>query len=508
MTVFAREYESGRRCRGTCGAVRLAAARRRPRSGFRCSWATLAAILLAACSRAGPPNILVLVIDSLRADRLGWYADDRRLLTPFLCSLAERGTVFWNAYAPSSWTLPSIASLWTSTYPSQHKAVQFETGLSEGATTFAAALHEMGYVTGAFTANVLISPGSGFGAGFDAFRVLAPDPRGGLAAKTRAREIHAAALAWLDATAAGRGHRERPVFLYLHYMDVHFPYLPPQRPLDLLLSRAPDADAQRNAMWELIASNARRWEHLDAVAEKAVRTLYDAEVLALDSLLADFFAALRQRGFLDRAVVVVTADHGEELNDHGRVGHGKTLYQEVIRVPLLVAAVGQRKRADIRDAVSLVDLGPTILELAGARVPDSFEGRSLRAYLPGAGLRCRLRAWWERALRRGATGAYSELMGAPRAGDRQPPDHRRAYVVPGRKLLARWDGPLEAYDLEADPSEKQPGKLDSRRRAALERALEQLVHRVALRPGRAAAVELDERTREQMRALGYGIGSP
>src|SRR5438128_7420125 len=158
---------------------------------------------LAACSRQPPPNSLVLVVDTLRADRLGWYGPNGSL-TPFLDSLAARGHVAWNAYAAVSWTSPSVASLWTSRYPSQHGITTFGSVLAASELTLAEILEQRGYATGGFTANPLLSSNLGYAQGFERYEVFPPEgtaTEGFWMTKGRAQEIQSAALAWLDAVA-------------------------------------------------------------------------------------------------------------------------------------------------------------------------------------------------------------------------------------------------------------------------------------------------------------------
>ena len=343
--------------------------------------------LAAGCSRSRPPNILVIVVDTLRADHVDVDGNGRNL-TPFLASLADQGTVFRNAYAQSSWTLPSVASLWTARYPSQHNVTTAASLLAAAEVTLAEVLHDRGYVTGGFSANTLVTKGRGFAQGFDRYdaywedRTDPPRPLD----KESADRVNQRALTWLDAHWRS-GAPAAPVFLYLQYMEPHAPYFPPPEVMERVISRRADADSVRRTYQDMLSAHPERWNGADPAALEVIRTAYDAEVESLDGHIRNLFTALAARGFLQHAIVVVTADHGEELHDHGELGHCRTLYDELIRVPLLVLDTTRHERHDVRDIVSLIDVAPTVLTLAGIPLPAAFEGHALspqRATPPSA----------------------------------------------------------------------------------------------------------------------------
>jgi arylsulfatase A-like enzyme len=230
--------------------------------------------------------------------------------------------------------------------------------------------------------------------------------------KEPAERLNQRSLAWLDALAAS-GHASTPVFLYLQYMEPHFPYFPPGDALDRILSRRTEAEQERQAYADMLFEHRERWQHPDPVALNLIHDLYDAEVLSLDAQLRDLFAQLDRRKFLRDAIVVITADHGEELMDHGAFGHGATLYNEVTRIPLLLLVPTQTERTDIRGVVSEVDIAPTVLDLAGISAPVSFEGQSLRTTMRRARKSGRLLDFLDGLFHRGndrPLTAYSELL--------------------------------------------------------------------------------------------------
>jgi arylsulfatase A-like enzyme len=467
-------------------------------------WLTVISMcLVAACSSAPPPNILFIVIDTLRADHLDWY-DTNRQLTPFLDSLAAHGNVFWNAYAASSWTSPSVASLWTSRYQSQHRVTVFSSVLADTEPTLPAILRGHGYITGGFSANSLLLAKLGFGQGFDQYQVYPKDttvPHGKFY-KEPAEHLNADSLAWLDTLPTGQA--ARPVFLYLQYMEPHFPYFAPQDSIDRIFARRPNRVQEQGMMAQMFFVDHTLWKRPQGLALDVVGALYDAEVLTIDERLRELFAQLEARHFLEHALVLITADHGEELMDHGEMAHGKTLYNEVIHVPLLFVLPGQSGRADIREVVSLMDVAPTVLDLAGIASPASFEGRSLRPVMRLA------RQWmgvmpFVQALFHKSAGhvpeAYSELL--RRADSTVPPTHTRSLVVGSHKLVVDAGGAATFYDLETDRGERHPAVLTERDRRTLEEAMAAIAERAGRHVSPARTAPLDEQTRERMRALGY-----
>ncbi len=459
-------------------------------------WLRLGACLLVAigagCAREPRPNLILVIVDALRADRLGCYGYERSR-TPFLDSLAERGTVFRRAYAAAPWTNPSIASLRTSRYPSQHGVRGLAEPLPDTERTLTERLHEYGYATGGFSANALLARELGYAQGYDAYQAVRALPAPGIPShlwlSARAREINLLALGWLDTLPVARP----PVFLYLQYMETHIPYAPPER-----LLREAFGGRERPDLVQLndryVRGNA---EPLDEGLQKDARDVYDASAAAVDEGLRELFGGLEARGLLRDAIVVITADHGEELMDHGHVSHGVALYEESIRVPLIVLLPGGTERVDVDEPVSLIDVAPTLLDLAAIPAPATFEGRSLVPLLAD-------RNWSGRAFglldrRGGSRPSFSELQAKP---ELRVTPHERAVVLGSHKLIAGVGGERELYDLRADPLERQPDALGPEHRAALERALQGFEQRVRGGPPRRP-VELEPETKEQLRALGY-----
>src|SRR5262245_50160534 len=308
------------------------------------TWLGLAAlVLLAGCPAPPPsdrtsPNILLIVLDTQRADRLGCYAGPPGL-TPFLDRLAARSVVFHRAYAQSPWTLPSITSLFTSRLPSQHGVHTFADAFPATDPTLAEVLAVAGYATGGFSANSWLGPG--YQRGFQAFMPEPLLPVSGVTdlAPARAAQLRLDALDWV--LALPEAHRHRASFLYLQYMESHYPLLPDP---DLLeqVARSRGHPTPALAVVHAVATVSEGFAPSPADVAQFVDA-YDAALMTVDRQLARLFADLERLGFLDHAVVVVTADHGEELRDHGHVGHGTALFEEQIHVPFLLSLPGQTR---------------------------------------------------------------------------------------------------------------------------------------------------------------------
>lgn len=446
---------------------------------------------LAACAREPRPNFLVVVIDTLRADRLGCYGNTRGL-TPFLDSLAGRGVLFRHAYAQSPWTNPSVASLLTSRYQSQHRMLALNSVLADAEVTLPEVLRAAGYATAGFSANYLIGPGAGFHQGFDEYRAYAPRPIEGQARAfglpERSDFIAGKALEWLE----GVRRSKKPWFLYLQLMEPHNPYRPIPAMLERLRGERPMPDVGA-VNWHLFEG---REQPLSEAVLADIRDVYDAEVASVDFHLRAFFAQLGVRGLLERTIVVVTADHGEELKDHGLIGHDHTLYEEVVRVPLIVSVPGDVRAREVTATASLVDLAPTLLELAGVAAPPSFEGRSLAPWLTGERTRAA-------AARAETWPAFSELLKPPDREGRRLTPHQRAIIVPPHKMIAGVGGERFFFDLHADPAETNGDALDAGLRARLESEMGAFERRYAGSPRPAPQRTIGEEEREKMRRLGY-----
>jgi arylsulfatase A-like enzyme len=464
----------------------------------------LAALLATAAAREAParaPDVVVIVVDTLRADRLGVYGS-RRGLTPFLDAFARRAHVAERAYAQAPWTSPSVASLFTSRYPSQHGIVGFDSVLGAGETTLAEVLREAGYATGAFSANGLLSRNAGFDQGFNTYRAyldLRGDPaRRFLRPARRAGDITDEALRWLAVVERLRGP-DAPVFLYLHYMEPHSPYAPPAELLARVRGDKPPLDLDRVNL-SLLAANLAP-PAPDVLAD--ILDAYDAEVLAIDTALRRLWTKLERRGMGERALVVVTADHGEEFQEHGGMGHGRTLYGEVMHVPLIVRSPGQTRGGIIERVVSSIDVAPTVLDMVGVEPAATFEGVSFARDLATRGAGPSIRRLWARLWDdRPRALAYGEQF-RQWAAKPDTISHQSAVVLGEKKVIAWTDGRRDFYALDDDPGEQRPNRVGAAERDELVDAHDAIRARVTRDRTPAATHTVDPRTRDALRALGY-----
>ena len=333
----------------------------------------LTLLLAAACAGCGEapaqskPNVIVICMDTVRADRLGCYGYERRATTPTLDRLAEAALLFEDTSATAGWTKPSVPSFMTGTYPVQHgvydgsaRGLDGEVTdiLSPEALTFAEVFSDHGWQTAAFIRNAQLRAGNGFEQGFDLYCDQAGD----------AREIRWRAQDWLDSLESGR-----PFMLYLHFLDAHWPYPVPDEYATkfadeqaVSLFRAPGSRALREAV-----NDGERI--LDESELEALGALYDGSLRYIDDQLALLFEGLEARGIFEDTIVCVIADHGEEFMEHGRIGHGHGLSESLLSVPWILRVPG-REPDRIETPVSLVDLFPTLLSAAGIREVPATEG--------------------------------------------------------------------------------------------------------------------------------------
>jgi len=436
------------------------------------------------------PNVILLVVDTLRADRLSAYGHPRRN-SPHLDRLARQGLLFSQARAPASWTIPSTAALLTGCYPVGPRVdLGAAPAVAPSSVTLAEQLSGEGYATGGFSANFVLDGFRGFARGFDTW-YAAPFQD----FHRTARQLNRRALDWVETVG------DRPFFLYLHYMDPHAPYDAPTvtnprgrgaRPFDI----------RRGHCWEdgSIIPLVTGWEKLEKPGDfRRFEHFYHQEVSYVDRSLGHLLASLRARGLLEGALVMVTADHGEELADHGHWSHGYSLYEEVLRVPLVLAGSGLGERAGTveQTPVSLVDAAPTLAVMAGLdAAPAPRDGENLLEALPGrtffassavCGLPPRYSVF---------DGRYAYIRFMHGVGD-DPPEESR-----GARYLRLFHPPAEAlYDLLADPLERDnladrlPGEV-----SRLSRILEAQYPQVAEDPGLPTAEGTDL---ERLRLLGY-----
>jgi arylsulfatase A-like enzyme len=322
----------------------------------------------AACGspsiEAGPPNILLISIDALRADHLSCYGYDRHT-SPVLDGLAAQGTRFSRAFVNTHGTPPSHATLLSSLYQESHRvgigsASATVWSIPDGVEMVQEIFADAGWHTMAVTGGGYMSGRFGFSRGFDEYIDLA-------------RGVDQGAELLLEYV-RGPVETGRPVFVLLHTYEVHSPYDPPQAYRRLFGEYTGAVKATSEALLEIQTEAAKVLTREDF---EYLESLYDGEIRHTDEVLGRLLTSLEAIGFLDNAIVIVTSDHGEEFGEHGGVLHGGKLFEELLHVPMIISGAGIDRGVVDPYLVSLVDIAPTLLSLAGLEVPNAMEGRSV-----------------------------------------------------------------------------------------------------------------------------------
>lgn len=427
-----------------------------------------------------PPNIVLYLVDTLRADHLGVYGYERPV-SPQLDAFAAGAVVFDNAYAQSGWTKTSVTSILTGLSPLSHRVLLRADGLPPELPTLQAMLHGAGYQTLGVTTNPTITVELGFARGFDHFVPLYREQLAdGQAA--RAERVNEEFFGWLDGRAGGA-----PFFAYLHTMDPHDPYTPPEPYRSRFASNLKTPlDTPRHET--MMATLARHPDLEEADLVSDLIGLYDGEIAANDEQFGRLLRELDRRGLAADTLIVFVSDHGEEFRDHGYWGHGHSLYREILHVPLVIRLPGSKAGGRrVARAVQHVDLLPTLLAVAEVAPPPDIAGQSLLA----------------------------ELQGLTGPGEERPVlSYLRldafdmiSLIRAGRHLLSRQpqkpDSAFELYDLRHDPAEsRQLGSAEplwAGHLLGLLKAESLRLHRELVVP----QPPIDKETEARLQALGY-----
>ena len=462
------------------------------------------------------PNVVLISVDTLRADRLGSYGNPRSP-SPHLDELARNGVLFEDAYSHSAWTLPAHVSALTGLDPFAHGVVTEDDRLGDEFVTLAEMLRDAGFWTGAWVGTPpfgFVGARYGLDQGFESYR-HDPHPRrfgGSLVARLASRALDENILGRLGAgshltnsvlTWLG-GARHEPFFLFVHYYDVHskfagLPYEAPQPFRDRYCPQ-PD-DGYRGcrdglcATHRLNAMATGQQPRPDAAELERLRCLYDGGVAYVDQEIGRILEALEREQLADRTLVIVTSDHGEAFFEHGMPLH-VTLHEEILRVPMIVRLPGGVAGKRVRGAVRLIDLAPTILDVTGIDPVSPLQGVSLANVL---------RSWPDTPARVPVLAAdhRSDSVALVRGNEK--------YLRNGNARRLRPLPAIERYDLASDPGEQwnraprdPPEKL-----AELDETLARLtrsskaLHRALADASAPEPVALDADERELLRALGY-----
>jgi len=313
------------------------------------------------------PNILVYLVDTLRADHLGIYGYPLDT-SPRLDQFAHEAITFEHAYTQSGWTRTSVASIVSGLLPTAHGVYERTDALDPEAPTLAALLHDVGYETVGYTTNGNVSAAFGFGTGYDQYVHLPEQDTPQI--HVQSEQLHREFLGWLR-----QRDPSEPFFAYLHSSDPHAPYEPPSP----FRERFPSPGHTGIDWFVRIGQLAQ--EHPEITPQQLRQDmvpLYDAEIAHNDTTFGDLLDSLRDMNLYDDTVIVFVSDHGEEFFDHGSWEHGRTLHSEIIRTPLLIKLPGQHNGgARVVTPAQHIDLLPTLLQLAGAPALESAQGRSL-----------------------------------------------------------------------------------------------------------------------------------
>lgn len=406
-------------------------------------------------------NLILISIDTLRADRLGCYGYDRPT-SPAIDALAARGARFARAVTAASWTIPSHMTIFTGLPPTAHGVTLATQKLGDDVPTLAQVLLKHGYRTQAFTAGAYVSAKYGFDHGFELF----DDEEKPFATVLKRAE-----------QAIESFSPDEPYFLFLHTFDVHCPYDPPAEYAEPFETQPPENRIDTHGK-----CGNPDYNHATLSPEQVqhISDRYDAGIRAADADLAQFIAFLDARHELDDTLVVLLSDHGEEFREHGRIGHGWTLFGETLMVPLVFVGPGVTPRV-VEPRVSLLDVMPTVLELLSVEGP-AMQGASLVPLVEGN------REQWTSPL-------FSER---DQNVELRSIIRDRYHLIVRREPEGRW-----LFDMEADPTE-QTNLIGGRSRLAADMERELLEYYSGLtRHIAGASGDLSAEEVMQLKALGY-----
>jgi arylsulfatase A-like enzyme len=320
-------------------------------------------------------NVVVLVIDTLRADKLRPFNPDSRVEGPAVDRFASEGVVFELAQAPENWTKPSVASILTGLHPQTHQQKTGDAALPGSALLLSEHLKGEGFATGSFIANGYVSDRFGFDQGWDDYSNYIRD--GG---STEAKDVFEKAGNWIES------HREDRFFAYIQTIDPHVPYDPPGEYVRMYDPSEYSGQVKPRLTGDLLEKAKRRPPEVvfDARDKRRIEALHDGEITQHDRFFGAFLDRLASLGLADDTLIVVTSDHGEEFNDHGSWGHGHSIYQELLHVPLMFRLPNRLPAGGrVSDAVSTLDVSSTITELLGVPTMPDNEGHTLVSLMLG-----------------------------------------------------------------------------------------------------------------------------
>ena len=424
------------------------------------------------------PHVLIFLVDTLRADRLGCYGYDRPT-SPNIDRFAARAVRFEHAVAQSSWTRPATASILTGLYPHNHGARSRNHVLARDVAYLPEILRSIGYRALGVSSNSIAGPTFGFRRGFSHFKQL-PENLSSPGIHIPAWRVVNETLEWLE-----RIGPDDSFFVFMHAMDPHAPYYPPEPHRSRL---APDAPAGP------LGTNMGKLQPFEI---PHLSDVYDAEIATVDEHFGRLLEELDRRGFLDDTLVVFVSDHGEEFQDHGNHGHGSNLYREQIHVPLIVQLPARMRatveRSVVQEQVRQIDIVPTVLEAIGRPGLIETDGESLLPLMSSEGTRRKHRI------------AMSDLRNDGEAVDALLLEQDDE---PRRKLIDYWSASFgeahQFFDTTNDPAELRNLRAKEPHWAGYLRAVGRLMRRGSreqLEPG--LEPDMPPEQRKALEALGY-----
>ena len=367
-------------------------------------------------------NVIVLVVDTLRADKLRPFNAQTRVETPAVDRFASEGVVFELAQSPENWTKPAVASILTGLHPQTHQQKTGEAALPGSALLLSEHLKDNGFATGSFIANGYVSDRFGFDQGWDDYTNYIRE--GG---STEARDVFDAAGNWIEA------HKDGRFFAYIQTIDPHVPYDPPGEFVRMYDPSEYDGQVRPRMTGDLLEKAKRRPPEVlfDARDKRRIEALHDGEITQHDRFFGTFLERLAALGVSDDTLIVVTSDHGEEFDDHGSWGHGHSVYQELLHVPLMFRLPNRLPAgAKVSHAVSTLDVSSTVTELLGVPAMPHNEGHALVGLMLG------------------------DSPAQPPAAFSDFQDDRRVITTDRWKLVLRGNLTSTMFDLAKDPKER------------------------------------------------------
>ena len=419
-------------------------------------------------------RVILISIDTLRADHVGAYGYARPT-SPAIDALAARGVLFQNVSTPSPWTYPAHASLFTGLYPGRHGLKNLDRFLPASLPTLASVLGRAGWVTAAVVNSEILGPRFGLDRGFRDFLYVEQ------VATQRAPTTRVVdqALDW------AKRYRDRKLFLFLHTNDVHSDYASlPKWEQQFVRPYSGPADGTTEQLFAVRQGKAT----LNAADARHLVDLYNAGIRQTDAEIGRLLDGLRAGGLLEGSLILLTSDHGEEFLEHGGVLHGRTQFEEVVRVPLIVAGPGVAKGSRVAVPVSLIDVMPTLLATLGVKGPEALDGEDLTPLFSG----------------RAAPRAEGRFLFGEADHNNLQLDITRAVRHGADKLhFDRTTQRASLYDLNADPAELRDL---AAQRPEVVRELRQHIDRfMRIQPLVGESISLTPAEIDKLRSLGYII---